>query len=268
MTIPAIPTRYNGRQYRSRLEARHAAFYDLLGFDFEYEPLDLNGWIPDFAIRGKETTLLVEVKPISEFDQQTFQKMRSASRWEQSWEQSTELLLVGAYLGQSTYCEDTITLGWLEENEQAVIGMWNGKYGLCSDLNSYRDRISEAYLGGRWGYANQDEIRSLWAEAGNIVQYKKPLNEDLPAGAKIVGKAQLIKLSEHLRESDSLISAEISMRAELRKIIHDQDKLIEDQDKLIEGIIRLLAAAGPAPSADPLEIPHFLRRFEFGPRKH
>ena len=35
---PGIPTLYNGIQFRSRLEAKWAAFFDLLGWEYEYEP--------------------------------------------------------------------------------------------------------------------------------------------------------------------------------------------------------------------------------------
>jgi hypothetical protein len=34
-----------------------------------YEPIDLGGWIPDFAIEAVKTPILVEVKPIFEFDE-------------------------------------------------------------------------------------------------------------------------------------------------------------------------------------------------------
>ena len=51
--IRAKPTTYNGRLFRSRLEARWAAYFDLLGWAWEYEPFDLNGWSPDFAISCK-----------------------------------------------------------------------------------------------------------------------------------------------------------------------------------------------------------------------
>jgi len=61
--IRAIPTYYEGTQFRSRLEARWAAFFDLAGWPWEYEPVDLNGWIPDFRLRGK-TPALCEIKPI------------------------------------------------------------------------------------------------------------------------------------------------------------------------------------------------------------
>lgn len=64
MKIAAIPTKYAGVQFRSRLEARWAAFFDLLKWDWEYEPIDLDGYIPDFIISNHGTgRLFVEVKP-------------------------------------------------------------------------------------------------------------------------------------------------------------------------------------------------------------
>lgn len=50
MNFAAIPTLYEGVRFRSRLEARWAAFFDLMGWKWEYEPIDFNGWIPDFKV--------------------------------------------------------------------------------------------------------------------------------------------------------------------------------------------------------------------------
>jgi hypothetical protein len=75
-TIKAWPTKYKGTQFRSRLEARWACFFDLAGWHWEYEPIDLKGWSPDFFVkfycghsecRGFHT-LLVEVKPYFKID--------------------------------------------------------------------------------------------------------------------------------------------------------------------------------------------------------
>ena len=60
----ANPTRYGGVQFRSRLEATWAALFDLLQWNWEYEPFDLNGWVPDFLIYGKKVSALAEMKPI------------------------------------------------------------------------------------------------------------------------------------------------------------------------------------------------------------
>jgi hypothetical protein len=68
VTIAAIPTTYGGQTYRSRLEARWAATFDLLDWQYEYEPVDLDGYIPDFMLldpsrNGRVGPTLVEVKP-------------------------------------------------------------------------------------------------------------------------------------------------------------------------------------------------------------
>lgn len=62
-TIKAIPTAYAGVNFRSRLEARWAAFFDLCEWKWDYEPFDLEGWAPDFLLRTVLGPVLVEVKP-------------------------------------------------------------------------------------------------------------------------------------------------------------------------------------------------------------
>ncbi len=77
--IQSHPTLYNGVWFRSRLVARWACFFDLVGWTWEYEPIDLDGWTPDFRVEFPcahsecygSHALLVEVKPyynIFEFD--------------------------------------------------------------------------------------------------------------------------------------------------------------------------------------------------------
>ena len=71
--ITPIPTKYNGVEFKSRLEARWAVFFDYLNIHWEYEPegfkLDNKNnadsyYCPDFLIRtpqGKD--MWVEIKP-------------------------------------------------------------------------------------------------------------------------------------------------------------------------------------------------------------
>ena len=56
---------YSGCLFRSRLEATWAAFFDICGLKWVYEPFDLPGWSPDFLIQDK---VLAEVKPFVEPD--------------------------------------------------------------------------------------------------------------------------------------------------------------------------------------------------------
>ncbi len=62
MSNLGITTKYAGTEFRSRLEARWAYLFDALGWQWEYEPFDAAGYIPDFVIIGARP-FLVEVKP-------------------------------------------------------------------------------------------------------------------------------------------------------------------------------------------------------------
>ena len=60
-----IPTKYKGTQYRSKLEAKWAVFFDEMGIEFMYEPegYDLDGtyYLPDFWL--PQVKMWAEVKP-------------------------------------------------------------------------------------------------------------------------------------------------------------------------------------------------------------
>ena len=62
MKLKANKTIYGGFMFRSRLEATWAAFFDLAALPWAYEPVDLEGWVPDFAL-WLDRPVYVEVKP-------------------------------------------------------------------------------------------------------------------------------------------------------------------------------------------------------------
>ena len=76
----AVPTVYRGQRYRSQHEAHWAAFFDLMGWSYTYEPFKLEGWWPDFLLWGVDPSkgLLVEVKPWQEWDRAVARKMADA----------------------------------------------------------------------------------------------------------------------------------------------------------------------------------------------
>lgn len=59
--IQAIPTTYANVTFRSKLEARWAMYFDLLGIDWIYEPIVTKNYIPDFYLTKLQ--LFCEVKP-------------------------------------------------------------------------------------------------------------------------------------------------------------------------------------------------------------
>ena len=72
----AIPCQYKGINFRSLLEARWAYFFDKLGWAWEYEPFEMDGYIPDFLIfTGLD--YFVDIKPYfnEEYRKSVFEKV-------------------------------------------------------------------------------------------------------------------------------------------------------------------------------------------------
>jgi hypothetical protein len=182
-TIKAIETRYGGINFRSRLEAKWAALFDLLGWEWTYEPADFNGWIPDFAIHGSRL-VYVEVKPVTAFPADVASKMDASGCRD-------EMLIVGARGPMMNEHEDMI-FGWLRENEygedsegkfqdgwwaDAVLGRWGSppgeQIGFCHSEGIYSDRITGGYDGGHFGngHVDKEEIDIMWREACNKTRW-------------------------------------------------------------------------------------------------
>lgn len=131
-----IPTKYKGVWFRSRLEARWAAFFDRARWPWAYEPLELPGWIPDFAILKDyellaspletptvvPTNVLVEVKPALTWPELSLHR----ARIDRSQFQHGVVLLVGAVvpisvptlgIGQLKFANDwgPAQLGWCDK---------------------------------------------------------------------------------------------------------------------------------------------------------
>lgn len=68
--IKAIETQYNGYRFRSRLEARWAVFFDLIGLKYEYEiegfEMDELRYLPDFYIPSLDRWFEIKGKPLTE----------------------------------------------------------------------------------------------------------------------------------------------------------------------------------------------------------
>jgi len=181
-TRTAYPTLYNGRQYRSRLEAKWAAFFARLGWQFEYEPFDLGSWSPDFLLRGTPLPILVEVKPITDFNEEVAGRMRAAVK---NAGIEAELLLVGVdpFIAPQPDEPDDAWLGWLDHADfpgerggfAACLGVTppSGGIDFCHCHGSYHGRMTNAHDGTHyidpWAL---NRAKPLWDAACNAVQWK------------------------------------------------------------------------------------------------
>ena len=79
--ITSIQTEYQGRLFRSRLEARWAVFFDSLGLHWDYEPegFDIGGkyYLPDFYLN--ELDCWVEIKATKENEDLHWEKIIKVS---------------------------------------------------------------------------------------------------------------------------------------------------------------------------------------------
>lgn len=182
--MKASPTVYNEVLYRSRLEARWAAFFDLCGWSYTYEPFSFGDYIPDFIINGK-TNLLVEVKPVPVgelFDDNTPEDLRKKAE-----EYTDPEVYEPLILGLPKIDGDGFVLGWLgewcnvdEEDcwEWASAGLFENEDespGIVHSLGGYHCRISGAYLGGGPPLISGNKAQTMWNVAGNKVQWNPPI---------------------------------------------------------------------------------------------
>jgi hypothetical protein len=193
-SIAAIPTEYRGRIYRSRLEARWAAFFDRLGLVHEYEPFDLGAWSPDFLLTDLQT--LVEVKPLTEFDAETWAKMAVAYK-ERKPDGSLLLTRVAPQLlkhgeveigwlaipwHDEGFIPHRAFLGWVPDGEQpffwpeiiATVGRpvgWTTTtgYGFVfeGDYQPSKDELERL----KWPETYGEHTMGLWAKATADVQW-------------------------------------------------------------------------------------------------
>lgn len=143
--IEAKPTYYKHVLYRSRLEARWAAFFDFMGWEFEYEPEPFKTWSPDFVIHTLQS--YAEVKPYSHWSDDLMNKIRPYSL-----EHRCALL------------SEDITI----RSEAFYIGKYFNRSHQENDL------ILKDFTIPYRGNFNPGTIEMLWREAQNKVMYLKP----------------------------------------------------------------------------------------------
>lgn len=156
-TIAAKQTEYKGVMFRSRLEARYAAFFDIIGWEWQYEPVDLSDWSPDFYVkfqcRHSECDgyhdLLVEVKPYSH--QEQF-KGHPCIKYDETWSGHPEFHTCGV-------------AGFGLDPSAARWSMAHGAGGGEEEIGNWIGGSGRSHLHG-------NDVRAAWVLAGNVVQWR------------------------------------------------------------------------------------------------
>jgi len=191
----AIETPYRGATFRSRLEARWAAMFDLLGWRWVYEPWDGNHYIPDFVILGHHP-MLVEVKPGLTLDELARHATHVEAGIRGHWDHDYLILGASAVFPETTYSGPSI--GWLGERAPddyvtdtggrwfTDAGVWKvccgavesprgekscGALTVCSDTGSFTSRPCGHYHGGTIPEPKADSIEALWNKAHAMTRW-------------------------------------------------------------------------------------------------
>lgn len=191
-----IPTSYAGTRFRSRLEGRWAAFFDLLGWRWVYEPFDTAGWIPDFLIDGA-APFLVEIGPCevwSEYHDKATKPLAAyppvlayceriaheTCRHDDTYVVSDAPARMTLVLGTLPVIESPygLALGLLTTNgfeAGTCHGMWS-VCATCGGLSIVPAGGSQVHHPcGHWGTPQppyEPELFGLWNQAANPVQWR------------------------------------------------------------------------------------------------
>lgn len=171
LDMQAIPTVYRGIQMRSRLEAKWASFFDRCSWRWDYEAIDLGGWIPDFVVTGpRKRSLLVECKPIEKLNPAVCQKIVRTGAFKER-----DILICGSGLTHTRiFGTDVLGIGWLLGDD--------GWQPTCLvHLEDYPDTWQlffagefPAFIEANRYFAGYGSIIAIWAAATNSAQWKAP----------------------------------------------------------------------------------------------
>jgi len=216
-----------GIQFRSRIEAQWAYIFEKLEWNWEYEPIDLEGYIPDFIIKFDDEEFLIEIKG-------------DTNIWkEEKYKPHIDKILKSGWKGQfgilgSTYKKtydyhsiERINIGKLYQNKWKYHNICQNDKINYDDLIHYDDLII-VYSGGEVNkfyidglnrkeildcplyeredtfYDINEHFQKIWVEAKNKVQWKGIQNksEFKPNKNTII---KLLKCSKINEKGDSYI---------------------------------------------------------------
>lgn len=146
----AIPTIYRGIQFRSRLEAKIACFLDSYDLIWDFEPLDLKRYIPDFIVEFPWGATLVEAKPA----------VRPAE-----FKPACRKITRSGWTGPALVIGSQLALGPDDRADLTMFGSTQAEDGCWS-------RVGRERWPADWGseYVFPDCF-TKWVEAGNVTRW-------------------------------------------------------------------------------------------------
>tara|TARA_Y100000389_G_scaffold132838_1_gene130299 strand:+ start:1979 stop:2830 length:852 start_codon:yes stop_codon:yes gene_type:complete len=188
--IPTVGVR--GIQFRSRIEAQWAYIFEKLEWNWEYEPLDLNGYIPDFIIKFDDEEILIEIKGDTNIWKEEVYKPHIDKILQSGWKGQFGILGSVYKITNDFHSIERINIGKLYQNKWKLYGennhiLENNDIKFDDLIIVFSNTVNKYYIDGlKWKeilecplYERKDtfnDIREyfqkIWVEAKNKVQWK------------------------------------------------------------------------------------------------
>ena len=179
-----------GIRCKSRVDAHWAYIFDELGWSWEYQPVDLNGYIPDFIITFAAAQVLVKVKETSNIWEDPQQEQYIDEIKKSGW--AGYYIIIGDNYKEGTY-EYWMNIGLLgkvgeyNELDEVVIRktrtFWHlGGDELKYDIGlypvgmNYSDDVRFGDNAYHWKNCDDDAAEmfgNVWFIAETLVKYRK-----------------------------------------------------------------------------------------------
>jgi hypothetical protein len=214
--IPTIGVR--GIQFRSRIEAQWAYIFEKLEWNWEYEPIDLDGYIPDFIIKFDDEEILIEIKGDTNIWNKEVYKPHADKILQSGWKGQFGILGSVYKITDDFHFIKRINIGKLYQNKwklydenHHILENDDIKYDdliivLSNKVNKYyidgleKKEILECPLYERKDTFNDisEYFQKIWVEAKNKVQWKGIQNKN----NFIPNKNTFIKIKENSHKNE------------------------------------------------------------------
>lgn len=204
--IPTIGVK--GIQFRSRIEAQWAYIFEKLGWDWEYEPIDLQGYIPDFIIKfDGDNEILIEIKGDTNIWKEEVYKEHKEKIIKSGWkgifgilgstykiseywgDNNCPIIGIVCYQYDSKWIDDDLIIRKEGDRRHKCLNLKDGWF-FGGDLLLYD------ICGGYWKNTieTKTDFEKIWVEAKNNVQWKGEQNKSnfTPKRSKEVKKQEKV----------------------------------------------------------------------------
>ena len=185
-------TECNGCIYRSELEAIWASFFKKVVYDFEYEPEDnpFCGWLPDFAVRVRETdpqAVWCEVKPLYF---KTFPQAIADKILEAEGDHDNDLVVAILGIEVPVLLDNLPSLGWISLRKREGMRKWHPFSVGCVHSISYYWKASEQFIKGRKLKTVNESLVPAFTPGKEDIFAKRAYRK-IPLGSEALGTRSL-----------------------------------------------------------------------------